>query len=159
MIDGEGPAPLLPYRAPPQATFRPHPTVERRQLIDTMETEIGPLAGETRIAAGQSHPRHRPLKAGVWVPKHESLAAVSLFRRCVLMLSASGYQRFGVGVAFACLVALQKMTNRLFGLSKAKNERHSWRWRMRQGVRSLVVPLLQVVGAVGASGLAGTPLG
>src|SRR5207302_10075445 len=51
-------------RHPEQATFRPHPTVKRRQLADNDGNRNWPLPAQTRITAGQTHPAP-PLKAEV----------------------------------------------------------------------------------------------
>ena len=74
-------------------------------------------------------------------------------------MSPSGYPRVGVCVALACLVALQLIANRLLNLPKVENDSGGRRLRMRSGARILVVSALQVIGAIGASGLAATPLG
>jgi hypothetical protein len=41
-----------------------------------METEIGPLPAQTRITAGQSHPRPRPLKTEILSGRHADHGAV-----------------------------------------------------------------------------------
>lgn len=74
-------------------------------------------------------------------------------------LSPSGYQRLGACVALACLITLQRFTNRLLDPLKVLNDCDERRFRMGPGVRILVVSTLQVIGAIGASGLAGAPLG
>lgn len=62
-------------------------------------------------------------------------------------------------MALACLVALQLTTNRLLDLPGVENDRNKGRRRMGLGVRVFALSTIQVLGAIGASELAGTPLG